>query len=102
MATNVEYLAGEHVRAAGGFSFPLIIPVIFVFITLTLLHVYLQTRRIAKMGNKMPGPPALPIIGNAHMVWNKTHNGKRFLNQIKTKNKHFPLISAIEFVSSIC
>lgn len=77
MATNVEFIAGEHVRAAGGLSFPLIIPVIFVFVTLTLLHVYLQSRRIAKMGNRIPGPATLPLIGNAHMVWNKTHNGRQ-------------------------
>lgn len=76
MTTNVEYLAGENVRAAGSLSFPLIIPVIFVFVALTLLHVYLQSRRIAKLGNLIPGPATLPLIGNAHMVWNKTHNGR--------------------------
>lgn len=84
MGLDVEHLAGETVRSAGGFSFPLILPLIFVTISLALLHVYLQTRRIAKIGNKIPGPPTLPIIGNAHYVWNKTHNGKIF-----TKFVHF-------------
>lgn len=79
MASSVEYLAGEDVRAATGLSFPLIVPVIFVFITLALVHLYLESRRIAKLGNKLPGPPTLPIIGNAHMVWNKKHNGETFL-----------------------
>lgn len=76
MGLDVEHLAGETVRSAGGYSFPLILPLIFVFISLALLHVYLQSRRIAKLGNRIPGPTPLPIIGNAHMVWNKTHNGK--------------------------
>lgn len=75
MAVDVEFLADENVRSAIGYSFPLIVPLSFVFIALGLLHLYLQTRRIAKIGNKIPGPSALPIIGNAHMVWNKTHNG---------------------------
>lgn len=77
MGLDVEHLAGETVRSAGGYSFPLILPLIFVFISLALVHVYLESRRIAKIGNKIPGPPTLPIIGNAHYVWNKTHNGKQ-------------------------
>lgn len=76
MGLDVEQLAGETVRSAGGYSFPLILPLIFASISLALLHVYLQSRRIAKIGNKIPGPPTLPIIGNAHYVWNKTHHGK--------------------------
>lgn len=75
MSLDVEHLADETVRA-GGYSLPLILPIIFVTISLTLLHFYLETRRIAKLGNKIPGPPTLPIIGNAHYVWSKTHNGK--------------------------
>lgn len=78
MAVDVEHLAGDAIRSAGSYSswtLPLILPLIFIFISLTLLHFYLQSRRIAKIGNKIPGPPTLPIIGNAHYVWNKTHNG---------------------------
>ncbi|XP_055300649.1 cytochrome P450 4g15-like [Sitodiplosis mosellana] len=74
MGLDVEHLAGETVRSAGGYTFPLILPLIFVTISLALLHVYLQSRRIAKIGNKIPGPPTLPLIGNAHYVWSKTHN----------------------------
>lgn len=82
MGLDVEHLAGETVRSAGGYSFPLILPLIFVTISIALLHVYLQSRRIAKIGNKIPGPPTLPIIGNAHYVWNKTHNGKTTSTEI--------------------
>lgn len=74
MGLDVEPLAGDNVRSAG-YSFPLILPMIFTTISVALIHVYLQSRRIAKIGNKIPGPPTLPIIGNAHYVWNKTHNG---------------------------
>lgn len=76
MNIDVEHFAGETVRSAGSYSFPLILPLIFVTICLALLHVYLQSRHIARIGNKIPGPPTLPIIGNAHYVWNKSHNGK--------------------------
>lgn len=75
MSLDVEHLADEAVRS-GGYSLPLILPLIFVTISLTLLHFYLESRRIAIIGNKIPGPPTLPIIGNAHYVWSKTHNGK--------------------------
>lgn len=87
MGLDVEHLAGETARSAGGYSFPLILPMIFVSITLALLHVYLQSRRIAKIGNKIPGPPTLPIIGNAHYVWNKTHNGKKKLQKFLKDEK---------------
>lgn len=76
MNSNVEDIAGETIRTAGDYTFPLLLPIVFVIVSLTLLHVYLQSRRIARIGNKIPGPPPLPIIGNAHLVWNKTHNGK--------------------------
>lgn len=78
MGLDVEHLVGEDdtIHSAGVYSFPIMLPLIFVTIGVTLLHVYLQNRRIAKIGNKLPGPPTLPIIGNAHLIWNKTHHGK--------------------------
>lgn len=82
MAVEVNYVADEHLRSSGGFAFPLVIPLIAVTVGLALLHFYLHFRRIAQFGNKIPGPPALPIIGNAHMVMNKTHNGKMLKNHI--------------------
>lgn len=88
MSLDVEHLAGETVRSGGGYTFPLILPLIFFTISLALLHVYLQSRRIAKIGNKIPGPPTLPIIGNAHYVWNKTHNGNNPSNH-RNNNKFF-------------
>lgn len=60
MGLDVEPLAGDTVRTAG-YSFPLILPLIFTTISLALVHVYLQSRRIAKIGNKIPGPPTLPL-----------------------------------------
>lgn len=75
MAVNVEQIVDQNFRQAG-FSFPIVIPLIVLTVGLVLLHLYLETRRIAKIGNRIPGPPTLPIIGNAHYVFNKTHNGK--------------------------
>lgn len=67
MGLDVEQLAGETARSAG-YSFPLILPLIFVSISLALVHVYLQSRRIAKIGNKIPGPPTLPIIVRKYFI----------------------------------
>lgn len=75
MTVNVEQIVDQNLRQSG-FSFPIVIPLIVLTVGLALIHFYLETRRIAKLGNRIPGPPALPIIGNAHYILNKTHNGK--------------------------
>lgn len=75
MSANVQQLSDENLRTSSGFTFPLVLPLIAVTVGLSLVHFYLQFRRIAMLGNKIPGPPALPLIGNALMVLNKTHNG---------------------------
>lgn len=75
MAVNVEQIVDQNLRQTG-FSFPIVIPLIVVTVGLALVHFYLETRRMAKLGNRIPGPPTLPIIGNAHYVLNKTHHGR--------------------------
>lgn len=60
-----------------GYTFPLLLPLIATTIGMVLLYWWQQTKRMVKMGNKIPGPPTLPILGNAHYVIGKTHNGKR-------------------------
>lgn len=65
-----------------GFSFPLMMPLILATVTLAVLHVWLEQRRIAKIGNRIPGPSTLPILGNAHYVINKNHHGECLGNKI--------------------
>lgn len=57
------------------FLSPLLIPLIATTIGLVLFYWYQQSRHLVRLGNLMPGPPTLPIIGNAHYVIGKTHNG---------------------------
>lgn len=58
-----------------GYMFPWMIPLIATSIALVMLYWYNQTKRLAKYGNMIPGPPTLPIIGNAHYVMGKNHHG---------------------------
>lgn len=74
MVVDAQQLNEENLRISSGFFSPLMIPLIAVTVALSLAHFYLQYRRVAKLGNKIPGPPSLPFIGNALMVINKTHN----------------------------
>lgn len=75
MAIEVEHVV-EGSRLLG-FSFPLVVPLILATVSLAVLHFWLEQRRIAKLGNKLPGPSTLPLLGNAHYVMNKNHNGKQ-------------------------
>lgn len=57
---------------------PLMVPLIAVIAALTVYHFWDQSRRMAKMGNAIPGPPTLPLLGNAHFFIGKSHNGGEF------------------------
>lgn len=70
---GVEQLAKANNVA---FVFPWILPLIATTIGLVMLYWHTQTKRLAKYGNRIPGPPTLPIIGNAHYVIGKSHNRK--------------------------
>ncbi|XP_037028672.1 cytochrome P450 4g1-like [Bradysia coprophila] len=72
-----------------GYVFPLMLPLITASVVLSLFYYWMQNRRIAKLGNLIPGPPTLPLLGNAHIVIGKNHNeimelalklGKKYTN----------------------
>lgn len=67
------------------YVFPWIIPLIATTIGLVILYWHNQTKRLVKYGNRIPGPPTLPIIGNAHYVIGKSHNGNLIITEI---NRH--------------
>lgn len=62
-------------KAGIGFVTPFILPLIAATVALGLYYWHTQTRRLAKYGNRIPGPPTLPFLGNAHYVIGKSHNG---------------------------
>lgn len=101
MAAQQIVVEGGHV----GYTFPLMLPLIATTVALVLSYYWLQNRRIAKMGNLMPGkhnplirkknyfkivyliagPPTLPLLGNAHYVIGKNHNGELSRSHSKTR-----------------
>lgn len=63
-------MAVEQIIEGSSFTSPLLFPLISVIIALTAVHFWQQTRRERKMGDLIPGPPTIPIIGNAHYFVN--------------------------------
>jgi hypothetical protein len=62
---------------AGGamWSLPLLSPLVLVLVLLVVLCRYLRSRsRMVRLINRIPGPPYLPIIGNA-IEMNVEHDG---------------------------
>jgi len=57
-----------------GYFSPLVLPLIATTIVLCVAYWWQENKYLAKMGNKIPGPPRLPFIGNAHYFIGKTHN----------------------------
>ena len=74
-------MAVEQIIEGSSFFSPLLFPLISVVIALTAVHFWQQTRRERKMGDLIPGPPTLPILGNAHYFVNLKNDGK--LSEIK-------------------
>lgn len=52
------------------------LPLIATSIVGLMIYWYSITERFAKYANKLRGPPTLPIIGNAHYLIGKSHNGQ--------------------------
>ncbi|KAJ6640354.1 Cytochrome P450 4g15 [Pseudolycoriella hygida] len=57
-----------------GYMFPLVLPLTTALIGLIVFYYWQQNKRYVKLGNLMPGPPTLPLLGNAHYVIGKSHN----------------------------
>lgn len=57
-----------------GCTSPLVITLITVVVSLVVFYWWQQSKRFHKMGNQIPGPPALPFIGNLHYGIGRNHN----------------------------
>lgn len=68
-------MAVEQIIESSSFSSPLLFPLITVVVALSAVHFWQQTRRERKFGDLIPGPPTIPILGNAHFFVNLKNNG---------------------------
>uniref|UniRef100_A0A182Q0J4 Cytochrome P450 n=1 Tax=Anopheles farauti TaxID=69004 RepID=A0A182Q0J4_9DIPT len=71
--TVSERLAGEGV-VGSGWILSVTVGAVLTVAAITLFHLWMQTRRYVQLGNRIPGPVAYPLIGNANMLLGKTHN----------------------------
>lgn len=65
----------EPLVEGSSFNSPLFKPLATILATLVTIHLWQITRRNRKMGEQIPGPPTLPIIGNAHTFLKLNNNG---------------------------
>lgn len=60
---------------------------LLVIVSLTLAHFYHENTHKAKLANQMPGPRALPFIGNALMVLGLKNNHHLYKRTLKLSDK---------------
>lgn len=70
-------MAVEQIIEGSSFMSPLVLPLAAVVIALVTIHFWQLSRRERKFGDLMPGPPTLPILGNAHYFVNMENNGEK-------------------------
>lgn len=68
-------MAVEQMIEGSSFTSSLFMPLATILATLVSIHFWQITRRERKMGNQIPGPPTLPIIGNAHTFLKLKNDG---------------------------
>ncbi|KAL7027190.1 hypothetical protein ACKWTF_005346 [Chironomus riparius] len=67
-------MAVEQIIQSSVFSSPLLMPLLAIVFVLTAVHFWQMTRRERKIGDLLPGPPTIPIIGNAYYFLNSTNH----------------------------
>ncbi|CRK93146.1 CLUMA_CG006508, isoform B [Clunio marinus] len=68
--TRLSNMAVEQIIEGTSFTSPLVLPLITILVALAAIHFWQQSRRDRKIGDMIPGPPTVPIIGNAHYFVN--------------------------------
>lgn len=67
-------MAVEQIIEGSSFTSPLLLPLITVVVALAVVHFWQQSRHDRKIGDLIPGPPTVPILGNAHFFVNLKNN----------------------------
>lgn len=75
-------MAVEQIVEGSSFTSPMLFPLIVIVVALTTLHFWQLSRRQRKFGDKIPGPPTLPIVGNAHYFLNMDNFGEKTLKKL--------------------
>lgn len=68
-------MAVEQIIQSSVFSSPLLMPLLAIVFVLAAVHFWQMTRRERKIGDLLPGPPTVPIIGNAYYFLNSNNHG---------------------------
>lgn len=69
-------MAVEQIIQSSVFSSPLLMPLLAIASILVAIHFWQMSRRERKIGDLLPGPPTVPIIGNAYYFLNSTNHGE--------------------------
>lgn len=59
-----------------GYGSSIMMTLMATVIGLVITYWWQQSKRYVKLGNRIPGPPKVPFIGNAHYFIGKNHNGE--------------------------
>ncbi len=62
----------EEAVESGFLSSTVLVVLLTIASSLTAVHFWQLSRRDRKLGDLLPGPPPIPIIGNAHYFWSNT------------------------------
>lgn len=69
-------MAVEQMIEGSTFTSPLVLPLIATVVALAVVHFWQQNRRERKIGDLIPGPPTIPLVGNAHYFLNMNNDGE--------------------------
>jgi hypothetical protein len=70
-------MAVEQIIEGSSFMSPLFLPLAAIVVALLTVQFWQMTRRTRKIGDLIPGPPTLPILGNAHYFVNLKNDGEK-------------------------
>nr|AVL92841.1 CYP450 [Locusta migratoria] len=67
-------------------------PFLIVTAILTIIHYWQQNTRYVKLGNKLPGPPALPFIGNLHYLFGVRNSHEVMKRAVELSHDYPPVV----------
>lgn len=71
-------MAFQTINDSAVFS-PIMIFLSMIAVLLAVVHFWQQSRRHRKIGDLIPGPPTIPLFGNALSLINKESVGKNWI-----------------------